>query len=240
MLVRAQRFKHAKYKRYVLYPIIGSLIVLTGQSVLYFRHRPHCRNAHAQRPAHHTAFGLESFADLLPARNPIIGEDAGSFDRFHGAMVASLGPTTPYECVIAENLIAIEWELTQHRRMRDASLRQIIQSAIFDAFVSFRQDEHKRQSEGEFDQKAAEEEAMGLVERALSSDAKVQAEAYGTVYALGMDPVEVMGEAYSTHQRSVTYHDNKLRELEVRRREVRRDYDALQRSRPVEARVIEP
>jgi hypothetical protein len=187
-----------------------------------------------------TAFGLKSFADLLPARDPIIGEDAGSFDRFHRAMVASLGPTTPYECVVAENLIAIEWELTQHRRMRDASLRQIIQSAIFDAFVSFKQDEHVQQSEGEFDNRAVEEEAKDLVERALSSDAKVQAKAYGELNALGMDPVEIMGEAYSTHERSVTYHDNKLRELEVRRREVKRDYDALQRSRPVEARVIEP
>ena len=77
-----------------------------------------------------TAFGLERFADLLPARDPIPGEDPGSFETFHAAMMASLVPFTPYECVIGENLVAIEWELAQHRRMRDAGLRDIIRSDL--------------------------------------------------------------------------------------------------------------
>ena len=83
-----------------------------------------------------TRFNLTSFAELLPARDHIIGEDPGSFDGFHGGMMQSLAPVTPYEGVIAENLIAIEWELLQHRRMRDAGLRQIIRKAICDAVVA--------------------------------------------------------------------------------------------------------
>lgn len=55
-----------------------------------------------------------------------------------------------------------------------------------------------------------------------------------------MDPVEIMGEAYRSRDWSVTHHDQKLRELEGRRREVKRDFDALQRARLVEATVIEP
>ena len=89
-----------------------------------------------------TAFGLDSFADLLPTRDPIPGEDPGSFSTFHAAMMASLGPATPYECVIAENLIAIEWELAQHRRMRDAGLRDIIRQAICKAVVRQKDAEH--------------------------------------------------------------------------------------------------
>jgi len=75
---------------------------------------------------------------------------------------------------------------------------------------------------------------------AMSRDPETQARAYEDVSALGMDPVEIMGEAYRSHEWSVTDHDDKLRELERRRREVKRDFDALQRSRPVEATVIEP
>ena len=74
-----------------------------------------------------TRFGLERFADLLPARDHITGEDPGSFDGFHEGLMQSLAPLTPYEGVIAENLIAIEWELVQHRRMRDVGLRAIIE-----------------------------------------------------------------------------------------------------------------
>ena len=75
-------------------------------------------------------FDLSSFADLLPKRAPIVGEDAGSFEGFHAGMMHSLRPMTPYEGVIAENLIAIEWELLQHRRMRDAGLRQVVRDRV--------------------------------------------------------------------------------------------------------------
>ena len=81
-------------------------------------------------------FGLTRFSDLLPAREHIIGEDPGSFDRFRESMTRALAPMTPYEHVIAENLIAIEWELIQHRRMRDAGLRRIMSDAIRKAVVA--------------------------------------------------------------------------------------------------------
>lgn len=74
----------------------------------------------------------------------------------------------------------------------------------------------------------------------MSSDLEAQTRAYEEVSALGMDPVEIMGEAYRSRDWSVIHHDQKLRELEGRRREVKRDFDALQRARPVEATVIEP
>lgn len=74
----------------------------------------------------------------------------------------------------------------------------------------------------------------------MSRDPEVQASAYEEVSALGMDPVEIMGEACRSRDRSVTHHDNRLRELERRRREVKRDFDALQRARPLEVTVIEP
>lgn len=81
-------------------------------------------------------FGLARFADILPAREHIIGEDPGSFEGFREGMMTSLMPLTPYEGVIAENLIAIEWELIQHRRMRDMGLRNIIRDTICEAVVA--------------------------------------------------------------------------------------------------------
>ncbi|MGI3212213.1 hypothetical protein ACROSR_13985 [Roseovarius tibetensis] len=203
-----------------------------------------------------TTFGLESFADLLPVRDPIPGEDPGSFATFHAAMMASLGPATPYECVIAENLVAIEWELAQHRRMRDAGLRDIIRRSVSKAVVRRKEAEHEAELDEEwerhvaaggdeddwkprrFDRDAAEAAGEDLAVRAMTQDLGEQARAYEEVRALGMDPVEIMGEAYRSRNSSVTHHDGKLRELEGRRREVKRDFDALQRARPVEATVI--
>jgi len=92
----------------------------------------------------------------------------------------------------------------------------------------------------EFDKEAARAAGEALAARAMSADPEAQTRAYEEVSALGMDPVEIMGEAYRSRDQSVTHHDNRLRELEGRRREVKRDFDALQRARPVEATVIEP
>ena len=58
-----------------------------------------------QLPADPTRFDLKSFADLLPKRLPLVGEDPDSFDGFRAGMMQSLLPATPYESVMAAALI---------------------------------------------------------------------------------------------------------------------------------------
>ena len=138
-------------------------------------------------------FGLASFKHLVAARDPIIGEDANGYKTFHQALTATLAPATPYECVIAENLIAIEWELLQHRRMRDASIRKAmrdkIRLAVIDRYKKEVKDESLQEhlatgepeenweepdSLDDEDQKDAETAGNDLAERALSSDREIR------------------------------------------------------------------
>lgn len=159
--------------------------------------------------------------------------------------------------MIAENLIAIEWELAQQRRMRDASLRDLVRKSICSAVVAHKEDRHEAEldeaferfiqeggDEGDWQNKPFERapaEAAGedLAARAMSFDAEVQAAAYEEVSALGMDPVDIMGEAYRSLDRLAVSHNARVRDLEGRRREVKRDLDGLQRTRPIEATVID-
>lgn len=210
-------------------------------------------------------FNLASFADLLPRREPIIGEDPGSFDSFRIGLVQSLNPATPYECVIAENLVQIEWELLQHRAMREACLLRLIRPAIAKAVRGQKRHEHSLAMDEawddyiekggaeddweepyEFDEEAADEAASGLVDRATSSDPQVQAAAYAEISSLGLSPLELLSEAHRgtlnegyRADDSAEYHDTKIRELERRRREVKRDYDQLRQSRPSTEITIE-
>lgn len=199
-------------------------------------------------------FNLESFAAVLPQREAIVGEDPVSWGAFHAGMRQSLNPGTPYEAAIAENLIAIEWELLQHRRMREAALRKAIRRAIRAAASNAG---------------AAPEFATDLANRAVSTDEAMRNSAYQQIGELGMEPVELMGEAYrgtlsasndppaamasfdplafggfgvpepAPTDNSAEFHDEKIRQLERRRREVKRDYDQLQQSRPDEGAIIE-
>lgn len=157
-------------------------------------------------------FSLASFAEILPTRDPIIGESAGSFDVFHEGMARSLAPATPYECVIAENLVAIEWELLQRRRMRETAIRRLATSAVAKAVFEHRRAEHFAALEEARDHHfeaggteddwqapfrinldAAQEEGADLAARATSSDRNMQQAACEEIAALGMDAVEVMG-----------------------------------------------
>lgn len=203
-------------------------------------------------------FDLKSFAEILPTRAPIVGEEPGSFEGFREGMLRSLAPTTPYECVVAENLVSIEWELLQHRMMRDAGIRRRISDAIeyatvdrekkiFEDFLDEAYDAHIEAGGTEdnwvepkkFDREVALAKGRDLAVRAVTGNLNQQTEAYKEVSDLGLDPVEVMSDAYRTFGRSAQAHEEKLPELERRRREVMRDYDLLQRSRPIDATVIE-
>lgn len=203
-------------------------------------------------------FGLGSFSELLPARDPIIVEDPGSFAGFHDAMLTSLVPMTAYEAVVAENLIAIEWELLQHRRMRDASIRRKMREAIcgavetkleqqyndrvddaYNRFIEEGGDDEDWEDTVDFDEEAATQAGEDLAARAISHDPDLQRAAYAEITELGYDPVELMSEAYRSGNLPAIRHDEKIQELERRRREVRRDYDALQKARPIEGAIIE-
>ncbi len=200
-------------------------------------------------------FGLTRFADLLPIREQIIGEDAGSFEGFRDEMTRALAPLTPYESVIAENLISIEWELIQHRRMRDTGLRSIIRDAICKAVVareraaSVNEDWAAHEEAGgteddwegsfSFDEDIAEVIGLELAAKAISGDLAERAAANAEIEAMGLEVIDLMGEAYRTSSAQVRHHEFKSLELERRRREVKRDFDDLQKNRPVEAEVIQ-
>lgn len=205
-----------------------------------------------------TPFGLASFADILPKREALIGEEPDAFDDFHAAMMQTLAPATAYECVIAEKLIDIEWEAVQRRHMRQTSLQQAMRKSICAAVVRKldADDDAMRYKHWEahleaggceedwdepdmFDSASAEATGKALAARATSSDHNVRLKACSEITALGLTPVEVMSEAYAAINGPAVRHDEKLQELERRGREVKRDLDALQKARPRQPQVIE-
>ena len=202
-------------------------------------------------------FGIASFADLLSTRPPIPGEVPGGFDAFRAGMLASLTPITPYECVVAENLVAIEWELFQRRRMREAYLRNCIRKSItksamhraeelhddateqaiddaWDAHVDAGGDEEDWENPFPFDRDASRDRVDALTEGALSNDPQSQATAYQTLTEMGVSLADLMGDAYAEAHGPGQRHDAKIQELERRRREVMRDYTAVQKARPID------
>lgn len=160
--------------------------------------------------------------------------------------------------VINGTLSAIEWELLQHRRMRDAGLRKFafdrvseavaeLEEAAHEAKLDEAWDAHEANGGTEdnweqpfsFDQEAALEAGQTLAKKAVSRNSDTFQAACAEIEGMELDVVGLMGEAYRSYASSVRKHEDKLPDLERRRREVMRDYDALQRARPIEAEVID-
>jgi hypothetical protein len=198
-------------------------------------------------------FNLESFGDLVSGKLSIVGEDAGTFEAFRSGLLKSLTPMTPYECVVAENLIAIEWELLQQRRMREASIRSaLLQSLEYAVRASWKAEyeasldrlwvDHVSQGGSQddfeiteaFDAEGAIDAAKDLFARATSKDPTQREDAHTEITELGSDPLDLMARGYRGNSNNAELHDQKVQNLERRRREVKRDLDDLQRARPLE------
>lgn len=142
--------------------------------------------------------------------------------------------------------------------MRDAGLRSVVRNHVSKAVVKREEAAHNaklddawdaHQAKGgteddwedpfAFDREAAQAAGQTLAQNAVSRDPDTFHATCAEIEGMGLDVVELMGEVCRSHGTSVTRHENKLPDLECRRREVMRDYDALQRARPIEVEVIE-
>jgi hypothetical protein len=208
---------------------------------------PHKKSVVAPDPGR---FNLTTFADMLSHREPIVGEVPGSYPVFHAGLTQSFALATPYEAVVAESLIRIEWELLQHRRMRDASLRASIRKQIRKAVITALEviynqevaqdledhlvgggEDEDWDHPGDFDEDAAREAGQDLAARASSQDPQVQAEAYEEIEALGITPLDLMRMAYNRDRHTLDTMDDRIRDREQRRHEILRDFERLQAAR---------
>lgn len=191
-------------------------------------------------------FNLASFAELLPRRSAMVGEDPETFKGFRAGLLKSLAPATPYESVIAENLVEIEWELIQQRRMRQALLSRKNREVIVEAFVQASREAREHDAKKKkWDEDEALAAGQDLADRAVSGDPKVREQALAHISSLGMDPVEIMSLVYRTTGGINEFHNQEIKNLERRRNHVRREYTDLQKSRPdeediIDAEVVEP
>jgi hypothetical protein len=141
--------------------------------------------------------------------------------------------------------------------MRLASLRKEIQAIVcaavikrekeryedaidvlWDKYIAAGGDKDKWKDPYPFDEAAARKLADDLATRVTSPDPGVQTKAQDEMLAPGLEPLQLMSDAYLSNTPAAR-HNNRVQQLEGRRRDVKRDYDALQKSRPVDGEIID-
>ena len=159
---------------------------------------------------------------LVPPLRLLPDEDANSYEALREALLRDLSPSTPYEHVLAENLVTIEWEAVRYRKRRDdlliASARDLAAFAVEDPIGVSPSTEAKRQ-------------AVAL----FGSESRKRKKAAAKLEESGTNIDALLAEAYAKEIGALGYIDRHLADIETRRRRLRDDYDRLKakRARPI-------
>ncbi len=177
---------------------------------------------------------VEVLSDLIQSTQFFPDEDKTTYQALREMLFSDLAPVTPYEHVIAQNLVDLEWEAMRHRRFRD----QLILSEYKKVAV-----ELLGKSDGPLDFSLGPSiAARTLAHDLVSSDTEVRAAAEQQLTNRNISPSEVLAKSYQKRSKDLEPHDRKLAEVEVRRRRLREDYERLKAStaRPIEdARILD-
>lgn len=167
--------------------------------------------------------------DVLP------DENADSFDYLRQALFADLEPKTPYEQLLAEQMVALEWDAVRYRRLRDNLLKSEFRVFAEGVFAIGR----IGPVELRFKDTSYKEKALALVGR----DGDRREAALALLVETQITPAEIMAKAYQSMAKDLDVFERQIVETETRRRKMRDDYDRVRASRakPVEeAEIIEP
>jgi hypothetical protein len=155
-------------------------------------------------------------------------EDPETHAALRDAILLDLTPGTPYERILAEQLVTLEWEALRHRRMRDSLLLAeyrdqsvgVFQNREVGRIVSHRRIER------------ANEMAFDLV----STNKDRRTEAMQALEDAQITPSEIVAKAYTALAKDLQPHERHIAAIEGRRRKLRGDFERLKagRARPIE------
>ena len=173
----------------------------------------------------------EAHAEILQHFLPtqlLPDEDPETHRVLRDALFLNLIPATPYEHILAEQLVTLEWKALRHRRLRDSLLMAEYRDQSVGAF--------QEQKAGRIHGFELDQDAKDMSFNLVSTDEKRRTEAMQALEVAEITPSEILAKAYSELASSLDLHERHVAEIEVRRRKLRDDYDRLKTARalPVE------
>lgn len=206
-------------------------------------------------------FGLNSFKELIYQPPNRAGDHLDDLDAFREALLIDLAPIRPHEAVMAENIIMIEWDISQILIQK----RHIARSAIFDEInnqyvklaeqVFYEEERRQRLEDKEqnndffasitsygsydvFDPHDAQIEASKVIAQLKSGKPDQIEKAQVQIKADLPSPEIILAVIYETGSKYREL-DDVLSNLEKRRRRILEDYKNLQSARAIDVKAAE-
>ena len=206
-------------------------------------------------------FGLNSFQELIYQPPHRAGDHLDDLDAFRDALLIDLAPIRPHEAVMAENIIIIEWDISQILIQK----RHIARSAVFDEITNqyvklaeqdFYEEERRQRLEDKdqnndffasittygrydvFDPHDAKIAASQVISQLKSGKTEQIEKAQVQIKADLPSPETILAVIYETGSKYREL-DEALSDLEKRRRRILEDYKNLQGARAIDVKAAE-
>ncbi len=161
---------------------------------------------------------IEEFADILPALPIMPDENPEDFEVFQAGLLNELAPITPYQNIIAQNIIANEWEMFRLRRWRKALIVDETEKQLLDRF------------EKTYDlNDESRDDTTNLTKVAMGGSRKEQPVAVKDLEdEYGFDTTRSISIAFTTYGGRFDRFELQIMAIESRRKRLWEDYSALQ------------
>jgi len=160
-------------------------------------------------------------------------EDPETHAALRDAILLDLTPGTPYERILAEQLVTLEWEALRHRRMRDSLLLAEYRDQSVGVF--------QKREVGRIGSHRRNERANEMAFDLVSTNKDRRTEAMQALEEAQIPPSEIVAKAYTALAKDLQPHERHIAAIEGRRRKLRGDFERLKaaRARPIaEAELV--
>ena len=155
-------------------------------------------------------------------------EDPETHAALRDAIILDLMPGTPYERILAEQIVTLEWEALRHRRMRDSLLLAEYRDQSVGVF--------QNREVGRIGSYSRNERANEMAFDLVSTNKDLRTEAMQALEDAQITPSEIVAKAYTALAKDLQPHERHIAAIEGRRRKLRGDFERLKaaRARPIE------
>jgi len=167
----------------------------------------------------------QDLMDRFSAEHLLPGESAADKAQLRAAFLGELAPKTALEARLADDLVEYEWEILRHRRLRDAACRGEFRETATNVLVT---------GKPNYLASAADitEEHRALLYELVCEDPEVQQKAEEVFFErTSWEPHHLFAMAVGISRRAQA-HEDRIVDLERRRRALQKDYRELQSTRP--------
>lgn len=158
---------------------------------------------------------VHSFRDILSIPPIMPDETLQDYEVFKAGMLADLEPGSAYAHVIADNIIANEWELYRLRRWLEH-----LRLARAERYLTV-------ELENSLSQKDANKLNIPALAESAMSPAGDRTPGLKALEKLGIDIARLLALTYVLHDEGVEHFETQLMSLERRRRRLRQDFNAV-------------